>query len=77
MAEGICTIIFIQKDGNPIATAEILKNGKLNQFYADERSGTPGGSLPNAEVKAAFNKWLELVPKSKFKNRRRKEKVAA
>jgi hypothetical protein len=78
MANGDCTIIFIQKDGVPIATAEILKTGKLNQFYADERSGTPGGSLPSAEVKAAFNKWLEAVPKSKFKARRpRKKKVAA
>ena len=77
MARGDCTIIFIQKDGNPIATAEILKNGKLNQFYADERSGTPGGSLPSAEVKAVFNKWLEAVPKSKFKTRKRSVKKAA
>lgn len=72
MANGDCTIIFIQKDGQPIATAEILSSGKLNQFYADERSGTPGGSLPSAEVKAAFNKWLESVPKNKFKSRRKK-----
>jgi hypothetical protein len=77
MARGDCTIIFIQKDGNPIATAEILKNGKLNQFYADERSGTPGGSLPSAEVKAVFNRWLESVPKSKFKTRKRSVKKAA
>lgn len=72
MANGDCTIIFIQKDGQPIATAEILSTGKLNQFYADERSGTPGGSLPSAEVKAAFNKWLENVPKTKFKRNKRK-----
>lgn len=78
MIDGEATIIFIQKDGLPIATAEILKNGKLRQFYADERSGTPGGSLPSEEVKAAFNKWLENVPKSKFKARkpRRKKQVA-
>lgn len=78
MLNGDCTIIFIQKDGLPVATAEILKSGKLNQFYADERSGEPGGSLPSDEVKAAFNKWLETVPKSKFKTRkpRRKKRVA-
>ena len=43
-------------------------------FYADERSGTPGGSLPSPEIKAAFNKWLELVPKSKFKKRKERQK---
>lgn len=74
---GECTIIFIQKDGIPQATAQIMANGKLNQFYADEHSGTPGGSLPSPEIKAAFNKWLDMVPKSKFKKRRNREKDAA
>ena len=67
--KGECTIIFIQKNGKPEATAQIMPNGKLNQFYADEHSGIPGGSLPSEEIKTAFNKWLGLVPKSKFKNR--------
>lgn len=75
--KGECTIIFIQKDGKPEATAQIMSNGKLNQFYADERSGTPGGSIPSTEIKEAFNKWLELVPKSKFKKRRNSKKEAA
>lgn len=74
---GECTIIFIQKDGIPQATAQIMANGKLNQFYADEHSGTPGGSLPSPEIKAAFNKWLELVPKSKFKKRKERQKKQA
>ncbi len=74
--KGECTIIFIQKNGKPEATAQIMPNGKLNQFYADEHSGTPGGSLPSEEIKNAFNKWLGMVPKSKFKNRI-KQKIEA
>ncbi len=69
---GECTLIFIQKDGVPMATAQIMSNGKLNQFYADEWSGTPGGSLPSEEIKSLFNKWLGMVPKQKFKTRRKK-----
>lgn len=76
MAKGNYTIVFIQKEGVPKATAQIMPNGEIHQFYADEHSGTPGGSLPSEEIKTAFNKWLGLVPKSKFKNRI-KQKIEA
>lgn len=66
MADGKCTLVFIQKDGVPQATAQVMPDGKVNQFYADERDRT--NCLPSPEIKAAFNKWLETVPKSKFKN---------
>lgn len=65
MADGKCTLVFIQKDGVPQATAQVMPDGKINQFYADERDRS--NCLPSPEIKAAFNKWLDTVPKSKFK----------
>ena len=65
MADGKCTLVFIQKDGVPQATAQVMPDGKINQFYADERDRS--NCLPSPEIKAAFDKWLETVPKSKFK----------
>ena len=65
MGDGKCTLVFIQKDGIPQATAEIRPDGSIGQFYADERDRS--NCLPSPEIKAAFNKWLETVPKSKFK----------
>lgn len=75
MLKGGDTIVFIQKEGVPIATAQIYADGKVGQFYADERDRQ--NCLPTAEVKAAFEKWLEMVPKSKFKKRKAAQKKAA
>ena len=77
MADGNYTIVFIQKDGIPQATAQIFPDGHLGQFYADEHSGTPGGSLPSEEIKRAFQKWFVSVPKSKFRTRKKRAKAAA
>lgn len=71
MLEGRSTIVFIQKDGAPIATAEISTEGKLGQFYADEHDRD--NCLPSDEVRAAFDKWMALTPKAKFKPRRVKK----
>ena len=65
MADGKCTLVFIQKDGIPQATAQVMPDGKIHQFYADERDRD--NCLPSPAIKEAFNKWLESVPKSKFK----------
>lgn len=65
MGRGDCTIVFIQKDGVPQATAQIMPSGKIHQFYADERDRD--NCRPSEEIRAAFNKWLEVIPKSKFK----------
>ena len=65
MANGDYTIVFIQKDGVPVATAQVYPSGKIGQFYADETDRA--NCAPSDEVRAAFNKWLEVVPKSKFK----------
>lgn len=60
----------------PVATAQIHTDGTIGQFYANEIERD--NCLPSDEVREAFNKWLEAVPKSKFKARRpRKKKVAA
>ncbi len=64
-ADGDYTIVFIQKDGVPVATAQIYQNGNIGQFYGDEIDRA--NCAPSDEVRAAFNKWLEVVPKSKFK----------
>ena len=69
-ADGRYTIVFIQKEGTPIATAEIRNDGTVGQFYADERDRD--NCLPSEEVKCAFRKWLDCVPKSKFKKRQKK-----
>lgn len=65
MADGRCTIVFIQKEGVPVATAQVYPDGRIGQFYGDEIDRA--NCTPSDEVKEAFNKWLETVPKSKFK----------
>ena len=51
-----CILVFIQKDGEPIATAQILKDGTIGQFHADQHLN--GNYYPSEEVKTAFNKWF-------------------
>lgn len=65
MLNGEYTIVFIQKDGIPQATAQIMHDGKINQFYGNELNRND--CLPSGPVREAFNKWLDLVPKEKFK----------
>lgn len=72
MADGKCTIVFIQKEGEPVATAEIMPNGKTNQFYANEHDRE--NCLPAPDVKAAFEKWKASVPKSKFKKQKPRQR---
>ena len=53
-------IVFIWKNGVPLATAEVFYDKKLGQFYGDERNHSLGGScLPSEEVQQVFNKWLD------------------
>lgn len=73
MIDGKDNIVFIQKDGIPIATAEIRTDGSLGQFYADERDRD--NCLPSAEVKAAFEKWFQSIPKKTWKPRKVKQQT--
>lgn len=74
-ADGKYTIVFIQKNGEPVATAQIHTDGTIGQFYANELDRD--NCLPSDEVREAFNKWLEAVPKSKFKPRKTRRKKQA
>ena len=53
-----CVLVFVQKDGAPIATAQILARNKIGQFYADELDRK--NCLPTDEVRAVVNKWIEM-----------------
>ena len=55
-------LVFIQKDGIPVATAELFAKNRIGQFYADEHSGTPEGSKPSEEVQHVFTTWLRDKP---------------
>lgn len=74
-ADGNYTIVFIQKEGVPVATAQVFQNGKIGQFYADEIDRS--NCAPSDEVRAAFDKWLESVPKSKFKKAKPRQRKSA
>ena len=64
MGKGEYTIVFIHKDGNPIATAQVFPNGRTGQFYADEHDRK--NCLPTPEVKKVFERWKEKVPPELF-----------
>ena len=75
MANGNYTIIFIQKKGIPIATAQVYEGGRIGQFYADELDRD--NCLPTPEVKKAFEKWLSKVPKEMFAKIKERKRHAA
>lgn len=75
VADGTEILVFICKGKKHIATAEVKPDKTIGQFYADERDRE--NCLPTEEVKEAFNKWLAMVPKSKFKKRKAAQKKAA
>ena len=64
-----CLLAFIQKDGKPVATAEILPKKKVGQFYANEWASD---IRPNEDVKKIFYKWLERLPSNILKERSKK-----
>ena len=53
-----CVLVFIKRNGIPIATAQLLKGNKIGQFYANELDRN--NCLPSPEVKAVMNKWIEM-----------------
>jgi uncharacterized protein YoxC len=73
MIDGKDNIVFIQKDGIPIATAQIHTDGSLGQFYADEYDRE--NCLPSDEVRAVFEQWLQTVPKKTWKPRKTKKQI--
>jgi hypothetical protein len=60
MARKECLLVFIaDRKGNPIATAELTKQGKVNQFYGDEKNRDIKIMKPGAKVHDALNSWLD------------------
>ena len=62
-----CFLVFITKNGEPVATAQIFEHKKIGQFYGNEIDHS--NCTPPEEVKKVLNKWLDSVPESKFKKR--------
>ena len=69
VASGECILVFVRKDGNPVATAQIMRNGSIGQFYTDELDRND--CLPTEDVRRAVDGWLKLE-----KSSRRNRKVA-
>lgn len=69
VAEYGCLLVFIKRNGEPMATAELDKNGKVVQFYGDELTHDTDKMKPGKECESALNKWI-----SKFRPRIRKPK---
>lgn len=52
-----CVLVFIRKNGEPVATVQLLNNDRIGQFYTDELDRN--NCLPDESLKNVFNKWLE------------------
>lgn len=63
-------LVFIWKDGKPLYTAEVFYDGKIGQFYGDERDRSKC-SAPE-DIRLILNKYLELIElkKRKFKTKK-------
>jgi len=60
MASGQCCLVFIKdRSGKPVATAEIMPNGKIGQFYGDEQGRVIEKMRPSEKCKKAMALWLE------------------
>lgn len=62
MARGNILLVFIRKNDEPIATAEILPGKVLGQFYADEHAKN---IKPDENVTRIFNRWFENLEMNK------------
>lgn len=72
MKKGRFVIVFISEKDKPIATAQVYPKGEVGQFYGNELDRS--NCLPPPKAEVAFNIWLGLVPKEKFKKTCNKEK---
>lgn len=60
MANKECLLVFIaDHDGKPLATAEIMPNGKIGQFYGDESVHDYELMKPSRKAQETLEKWLE------------------
>lgn len=69
MAERELLLVFITNDeGKPVATAEIMPNLKVGQFYADQRKYDDDLMKPSADAVFALNEWIEKFREPLLKN---------
>lgn len=52
-----CILVFIRKEGEPIATVQLFKDDSIGQFYTNELDRN--NCLPDDNLKNVFDKWLE------------------
>jgi len=57
-----CVLVFIRDGKKPMATAELLPNGKIGQFYGNELDFND--CLPPKKAKYALGKWTALYSRS-------------
>lgn len=70
VSTGECLLVFIKRGQTPLATAEVLRNGKLGQFYGNELDRL--NCNPGEQETEALNAWMK-----KFKPRLTKIRNAA
>lgn len=64
MATGRCCLVFIKdRGGKPIATAEIMPNGKVGQFYGDEKGRIIEKMKPSKKCRDVLDKWMDKFAK--------------
>lgn len=51
-----CVLVFIRKNGCPVATAELFKGDKIGQFYCNQNNKN---YIPSKKIKEVMNKWIE------------------
>lgn len=60
MARKECLLVFIaDRKGTPIATAELTRQGTVNQFYGDEKDRDIKIMKPGPKVQKALDSWLD------------------
>lgn len=55
---GMCVLVFMRKNGIPIATAEITSSNSIGQFYCNELERNEK-MYPTDKMKKAMNIWLK------------------
>lgn len=57
-------LVFIaDSEGKPVATAEIMPNLKIGQFYADQHGQDIETMRPKDDAKAVLDEWMSKYSK--------------
>lgn len=75
MSRGECLLVFLRKNGIPMATAEINRQGKTVQFRRDQKNYAE--SQATDDMKKALDKWYERANELGMFTEKRRQKKAA